>query len=207
MLKLSPVEKVYKAFYDGRKDRLYYKQVKDLTKMSDSSLQNALSNMKDELIVDKQKGNTFYSLPKSSTTKINFTRFDLLRIDSLGEDVKRSINRLLKEDVDGVAFILLFGSASRNQEKGNSDIDILIVMDNADPKYQEKVHSYTKKHLDTVLEKIDALNIHPFSAFYTTSENFSRLDDRLIKEAALTGFCIIGNMRYYELMLKDEEDY
>ena len=39
--------------------------------------------------------------------------------------------------------------------------------------------------------------------FYTTIKEFKSSEDRLITEARNTGFCIDGNLTYYEAMLDE----
>ncbi|MBD3182112.1 hypothetical protein GF312_07460 [Candidatus Poribacteria bacterium] len=44
---MTAPQKIYRAFYKSRQAKLYYNQLKEITGLSDSSLQNALKKLED----------------------------------------------------------------------------------------------------------------------------------------------------------------
>lgn len=206
MRKLKPVEKIYKAFYNERKGQLYFNQLKELTGLGDSSLANSLRTLKQnkEIEAIKSKANTFYKLKNKSITKINFTLFDNEKLEQLEGNIKIPVKKLLSEIPKSIGFVILFGSSSRKQERNDSDIDILVVLHKfSSPKLQKEYEQELKKEIEELKDRISATSIHPITIFYTTVNEFKSSEDRLIIEARDTGFCIDGNLTYYEVMLDE----
>jgi len=104
--KLSPVDKVYFAFYQSKKKSMYFNEIRDKTKMSISSLQNALLKMEKLKQVNKvkEKGNTFYSLVVGEVKSLIFTKLDLQKLNSLNINVKVPLNEFVAV-LDKVAFV------------------------------------------------------------------------------------------------------
>ena len=204
MEKSSPEEKIYFAFYETKKKMLYYNQIKEHTGLSDSSLQNALKKLNKEMASIREKANTFYLLKDKAKAKIRFTLFDCEKLERLNMDVKVPVKRFLAEMPKSVSFVILFGSASRKQEKDGSDIDLLVVMHSFKSKKLQKLYEdEIKAAFEQMEEKISASSIYPLNIFYTTRNSYLKDDDRVAVEAKQSGFCIVGNMDYYEVMLDE----
>jgi len=206
MRKLKPAEKIYKAFYDERNGKLYFNQLKEITGLGDSSLSNALTTLRQnkEIEATKSKANTFYNLRDKNIAKINFTFFDNDKLERLESNIKIPVKKFLSEIPKSISFIILFGSASRKQERKDSDIDILVVLHKFNnPKLQKEYELEIKKEIEKLKNRISAASLHPITVFYTTVNEFKSSDDRLIIEARNTGFCIDGNLTYYEVMLDE----
>jgi len=206
MRKLKPEERIYKAFYNERKDKLYFNQLKELTGLGDSSLVNALRTLRQskEIEAIKNKANTFYKLKNKWVTRVSFSFFDYEKLENLENHVKIPIRKFLSEMPKSICFIILFGSASRNQEHKDSDIDILVVLHEFNnTKLQKEYEQEMKNHIEELKDRISATSIHPITVFYTTIDEFKSSEDRLITEARDTGFCIDGNLVYYEVMLDE----
>jgi len=206
MRKLKPAEKIYKAFYDERNGKLYFNQLKEITGLGDSSLSNALTTLRQnkEIEAIKSKANTFYNLRDKNIAKINFTFFDNDKLERLESNIKIPVKKFLSEIPKSISFIILFGSASRKQERKDSDIDILVVLHKFNnPKLQKEYELEIKKEIEKLKNRISAASLHPITVFYTTVNEFKSSDDRLIIEARNTGFCIDGNLTYYEVMLDE----
>ncbi len=201
MMKKTPVERIYKAFYESRKKMLYFNQIKDISGLSDSSLWLALKKLKKERQIDvtKEKANTFYKLKNKNKTKIYFTSLDYEQLETLNTDIKIPLKKFLREKPEETAFIILFGSASRKQETKGSDIDLLIVLHSFENADTQKVYKKeVKGKLEKLRQKINASSIYPLSIFYTGTKDFVTSKDRVVQEAKATGFCIDGNMLYYD---------
>lgn len=206
MKRLNPIEKIYHAFYDSTQSELYYNQLKDITKLSDSSIQNALKKLEanNAITVKKQKANTYYSLKNKKLTALHFTAFDYEILEKLTMDIVIPIKKFISELPKGTGFIVLFGSASRKQERKDSDIDILVVLHEFNnTKLQKEYEQEMKRQIEELKDRISATSIHPITIFYTTINEFKSSEDRLIAEARDTGFCIEGNLTYYEVMLDE----
>lgn len=206
MKKQSPEEKIYFAFYGTKKKMLYYNQLKEYTRLSDSSLQNALKKLteKKETEAIREKANTYYRLKDKDKIKVQFTLFDYGLLASLNPDVKVPLKRFLEQMPDKISFVILFGSASRKQEKKGSDIDLLIVLHSFESeKLQKAYEREMKTAFNQLKEKISATSIYPLSIFYTDINSYTTGTDRVVNEAKKTGLCISGNLEYYEVMLHE----
>lgn len=205
--KLNPVEKVYSAFYESKKKSMYFNEIKDKTNMSISSLQNALLKLKrlKYIIETKEKGNTFYSLRLNETKILIFTKLDIQRLNLLNQNVKVPLKEFLSE-IENVSFVLLFGSSSRKQEKEESDIDILVVLQKFDNRSLNEL--YEKEIIGNVEElrkKINSRSIHPLNPIFVDEEEFKNKKDYLLEQARNTGFCIYNHETYYQRLSKNED--
>ncbi len=206
MKKQSPEEKIYFAFYETKKKMLYYNQLKEYTRLSDSSLQNALKKLmeKKETEAIREKANTYYRLKDRNKIKVRFTQFDYGRLESLNPDVKVPLKRFLAQMPDKISFVILFGSGARKQEKRGSDIDLLVVLHSFESEKLQKAYEREMKTTFNLLkEKISATSIYPLSIFYTDVNSYTTADDRVVNEAKNTGLCISGNLEYYGVMLDE----
>ncbi len=206
ILGLKPTEKVYRAFYDTRRSLLYFNQLKEITGLSDSSLANALRKLKESNEIEqiKEKSNTFYKLKDIGLSKIYFTLFDYQRFESLSSSVKIPVRRFLSEMPKCLCFVILFGSAARQQAREESDIDILVVLHKfGDQKLQTEYKNIMRGEIESLRERVSAISIYPVSVIYTDIDDFVNSEDRLVTEAKNTGFCISGDLEYYEVMLEN----
>ncbi len=203
---LSPVERVYHAFYLSNKKRMYFNEIRQKTGMSISSLQNAIKSIEksDEIIKIKEKGNAFYQLKDNEKIALNYTKFDIIRLESLNRNVKIPIKEFI-EKIGKVVYVLMFGSAASGQEKKGSDIDTLIVTYHFDDK---KLNELYQKHIKDSIEKfkksVNAKSLYPLSLVFIDEEEFKIRKDYLLDEAKKTGFCIYNQLNYHKEALKHE---
>ncbi len=191
--------KIYLAFFNSKETKLYYNQLKEITLLSYSSLQTVLKKLigNKEITKEKTKSNTYYKLTNKYKS-LEYTKITHNLIENLNIDVKTTINELTQLLPKNIFTCLFFGSASKKQEQENSDIDLLIILDNYKNK---KLQSLYNRELKTTINKIkkelETRSIYPISIVYTTKENFKLQEDYLIKEAISTGFPIINPINYY----------
>ena len=197
---LSPIEKVYSAFYLSKKEKIYFNELREINKLSISSLQNALTKLEKrrEILKIKEKGNVFYSLIKKEEIAIKFTKFDILRFNELNLEIKIPLKDFLEQFPKQVKFILLFGSASRKQEKQESDIDLLVILQEfSDKKLQSLYEKEIKGKFETARKKVNSRSNHPLSLAFVDSKEFKISKDHLIIQAKETGFPIWGSFQHY----------
>jgi predicted nucleotidyltransferase len=205
-LNLTPLEKVYYAFYQTKKKQMYFNEIREKLKMSISSLQNALAKLEksDKIIKTKEKGNVFFHLKNKDFIMLNFTKFDILRFNDLNRNVRIPLKEFL-EKTNNVSFIFLFGSAAIKEEKKVSDIDLLIVIHNFD---NEELNTKYKKEINTQIEQIkksiNSKSLYPLNLVFVNEREFQTRKDYLLEEAKKTGFCIYNQQRYYSEVLNDE---
>jgi len=204
--KLIPIEKVYYAFYQTKKKQMYFNEIREITGMSISSLQNALLKLElsNGVIKIKKKGNVFYQLDYKEYIILNFTRFDLIRLSKLNRNIKIPLQEFL-DKINNIAFVLLFGSASKGEEKKGSDIDLLIVTNHYEEnELNEKYQKEIKNKIETIKKSVNAKSLHPLSLVFVNQKEFKDRKDYLLEEAKKTGFCIYNQQQYYKEALNNE---
>jgi len=195
----SPKERVYLAFYNSKKQRMYFNEIREKANMSISSLQNAISKLEKtgEMEKSKEKSNTFYTLKNEEMIGLNFARFDIHKLNNLNVNVKMPLKEFL-EQVQGVAFIILFGSSSIGAEKKGSDIDMLVVLYNfGNEKLNGIYQKEAKDKIGQIKKRVDAKSLYPLSLVFIDEQEFKTRRDYLLDEAKKTGFCIYNQQYYY----------
>lgn len=193
-------EKIFKAFYESGRKWLYFTEIKNLTRLSNSSMQNALTKLLKikQMDEDKKTSNIYYKINETKKPLI-FSSFDKERLDSLHLDVKTPLKNLLKLLPPELEFIMLFGSSSRKQEKDGSDIDLLVVLHAfEDIELQKLYEKEIKRKIENLRKKINSESNYPLNIVYTNLDNFKTSKDHLILQAKETGFPIYGNLEYYK---------
>lgn len=192
-------ELVYFAFFNTKENTLYYNQLKELTKLSHSSLQRVIKKLKEnqEIIEDKKKNNTYYSLTKKYLP-IEFSKITIDKVNNLSLNVKITIKEFIKLVPKNIYTCLLFGSASRKKETESSDIDLLLILYNYENKELEKLYNKEiERKIKEVKEKLETTSVHPISIAITNKEKFDKQEDYLIEQATVSGFPIINQINYY----------
>lgn len=193
-------EKIYYAFYKNKKEWLYFNELKRHTSLSNSSIQNALRKLSEskEIVKNKETSNIFYRLSSKNKIALNFSAIDLERLENLNFNVKIPLKDFLENSPRQVEFIILFGSASRKEEKNDSDIDLLVVLHKfSDNKLQEKYEAEIKAGFEKARKAVNSRSNYSLSIAFTNIEEFKTSKDHLVLQAKETGFPIFGNFQYY----------
>ena len=188
--KMKPEDKIYKAYFESGKSTLYFNEIKELSKLSDSSLTNTLHKLTKNsiLIQEKTKANTFYKIKDKQLFALKFSEIAMQKFNELNPGIKIPLRNFLKDIPKEVYAIILFGSASRREEQNESDIDILVI---------------TNKKINLANNKKEAelTSKHPFSLFHATIEQFIQNKDDIIVQARKTGFPVYKEQNFYEVIL------
>lgn len=189
---MEPKDKIYNAFYESQKNMMYFSQIKELTKLSNSSLQNVLEKMTKHKIleIEKTKSNTFYKIKNKKLFSLKYSELSNKRFNSLNVNIKNPLINFLKNLPLEIYTIILFGSASRKKEREGSDIDLLIV--------------YTNK-VDLSKNKIEAelTSPYPISLFQISLQDFIKNEDAVAIQAKHTGFPIYKEQNFFEVILDE----
>jgi predicted nucleotidyltransferase len=190
---MKPLDKVFKVYFDSNKPDLYFNQIKELSGLSDSSLNNTLKKLVQNNILKKNamKSNTFYSIFDQKRFSLEFSKIALDKFNSLNREIRIPLIDLKKYFNYKLISIILLGSSSRNDESVDSDIDLMIISDINFPDLSE------------IKQIIKAISNFPLSIFEISSNDFIKSNDYLIKEAKSTGFPIKGEQFFYEVILDE----
>jgi len=186
-------EKIFKAYMTSKESRLYFNQIKEYTKLSNSSLQNSLDKLiKNKTItVEKTKSNTYYKINDKKVFAIEFSKIAFENFKNLNKGVRIPLEELLSNLETEVFTIILFGSSSKKQETKDSDIDLMIVSDK------------NIKELDDIKKKAELISNHPLNIFSCNVKELKKSKDHLIVQAKTTGFPIKGEQNFYEVLLNE----
>jgi len=191
-MNMKPENKIFKAYFDSKKQALYFNEIKELTKLSDSSLSTTLKRLikNNTLIQEKTKSNTFYSINNKKLFALKFSEIALTKFNELNIGVKVPLKNFLKAISKEIYTVVLFGSTSKKEEQRNSDIDLLIIAkEKQDIKKNKKEAELTSKY--------------PISVFQADIKQFIENKDDIIIQARKTGFPIYKEQNFYEAILDE----
>ena len=192
ILKMKPEEKVYKAYFESKKNSLYFNEIKELSKLSDSSLTNTLNKLLHNNILtrEKTKSNTFYKIKDKKLFALKFSEIAINKFNNLNIGVKTPLRNFLKNIPKEIYAIILFGSASRKEEQKGSDIDLLIIANK-------------KTDLTDNKKEAEITSKHSISKFQATIKQFIQNKDDVIIQSRKIGFPIYKEQNFYEVILDE----
>jgi len=189
---MKPEDKIYKAYFESKKPSIYFNEIKELSKLSDSSLTNTLNKLvkNNTLNQEKTKSNTFYKIKDKKLFALRFSEIAIQKFNNLNIGIKNPLRNFLKNIPKETYTIVLFGSTSRKEEQKGSDIDLLLI---------------SNKKIDLTFNKKEAeiTSKHPISLFQATIEQFIQNKDDIIIQARKTGFPIYKEQNFYEAILDE----
>lgn len=182
--------KIYKTFLE-LKNNIYFSQIKEHTKLSNSSLQNTIKKLLENNILSqiKNKSNVFYRIKDNKTFELKFAELAIEKFNNLNVNIKIPLLNFIKDIPKDTYCVVLFGSSSRKEEKKNSDIDILVVS-------TEKINPKHKKNAELTSTK-------EISVFNCTINQFIENKDPVIIQARKTGFPIYKEQNFYEEIVNE----
>jgi len=186
---MKPEEKIYQAYFESKKNSLYFNEIKELSKLADSSLTTTLNRLTENntLVQEKTKSNTFYKINNKKLFALKFSEIAVQKFNELNIGIKVPLRNFLKNIPKEIYTIVIFGSASRKEERKESDIDLLVVSNKLSLANNKKEAEITSKH--------------SLSMFQTTVEQFIQNKDDVIIQARKTGFPIYKEQNFYEAVL------
>jgi predicted nucleotidyltransferase len=185
-------DKVYETYLKLNKNELYFNQLKEITKLSNSSLQNVLNKFVKEGILElnKTKSNTFYKIKNKKIFSLKFSEIAVNKFNNLNLSVRVPLKNFLRNISNEIYTIVLFGSSSKKEEQRESDIDLLVVTN-------KKVCLMENKKEAEITSK------YPVSIFQTTINEFIENKDDVVIQAKKTGFPIYKEQNFYEAILNE----
>lgn len=196
---MKPIEKIYHAFYRSGRGRLYFNELKEFSGLKDSSLDRNLRILTDkkEIRKEKSRSNTYYSLINDELRAIYFSKFSIEKFESLDYRIKIPLKEL-KENISNIRYVVHFGSTSRGEEKEDSDIDLLVVLENFEDKELDKLYQKDiRERLEELRESVNSKSVYTLSIFYVDEKEFLNDGDYLIQSAKETGYPIYNQFGYH----------
>ena len=119
---MKALPKIYKAYFLSKKNKLYYNEIKELSRLSDSSLTRVLKELVKQKIlsIEKTKSNTFYQINNKKQFTLKFSEIATQKFNKLNLGVKVPLRNFLKNISKEIYTVILFGStSSKEEQKGN----------------------------------------------------------------------------------------
>src|SRR3989344_6510244 len=87
---MKPEDKIYEAYFKSKKPSIYFNEIKELSKLSDSSLTNTLNKLvkNNTLNKEKTKSNTFYKIKDKKLFALKFSEIALQTFSDLNIGIK-----------------------------------------------------------------------------------------------------------------------
>lgn len=195
---------ILRYFYEQKAHRIgYVRQIKRYSGLSEHTLLKYLGVLENKKIIQARKqGNLkiFEINLKNPLVKIFFGYFDIIKMEDLEYKRKRAIQEFLLK-IQGIKlpyFILLFGSTAKGNYTKTSDIDIIPIFEKYDKTIKNKIEELTKTIYAETGLRINFLlmNLNEFIKEKDNKENYA------LQDALQTGYPILGNDLFYEIVLK-----
>jgi predicted nucleotidyltransferase len=196
-------EKIFKAFYESKKDKIYFNELKELTKLSNSSLQNQLKTLLQNNILQKEetKANVFFAIKNKKIFAVEYAKITMNHFETLHRNVRLPLKELADALPKEIFSVILFGSCARNTQSEKSDIDLLVILYSIE---NQKIHDLYEqsfvKHIETIKNDIQTRSNHHISLGFTTLKEFIEGKDHLVNQAKETGFPIVNEQIYFEAL-------
>jgi len=193
---IMDAEKKILGTFRKSRSALYYSQIKDMTRLSHSSLQNTLAKLEKIHLLAKEttKAHAFYKITKHAYPY--FAQLDQESYHLLHRTVILPLEEFLNNSPKSAFFIMLFGSASRGNERKESDIDILVVLHEFKDSVLQEKYDREMRHLFTeAKKKAESISIHPFSLVFAHAKDIN--NDHLLTQA-MQGIPLMNHHHYYE---------
>ena len=124
--------KILRLFYEDKKARLHLREIARKTKLYANSATRFLKQLEDEGFLFSEKDGNLkkYGIKKSEKLSNIFASFDIERLDKLPLARKRAINYFIDKLREKPIIVLLFGSTAKETFRRDSDIDLLLIVNN-----------------------------------------------------------------------------
>ncbi|HIJ14253.1 TPA: hypothetical protein HA371_05905 [Candidatus Woesearchaeota archaeon] len=187
----SQKEKIMYLFYENKMARYHLREIARKAKLNVNSATRFLNQLeKSRLLISEKDGNLKkYRIIKNDTLANVFTSFDIERLNKLNFNRKQGIDRFLESLDEKPVIAFLFGSTAKNTYTKESDIDILLIVNN-------KIN-LEKAEKET--NAITGIKVNCFQIRYPEFLDELKLkNDRVVQSALNTGYPIFNQISFYK---------
>jgi hypothetical protein len=190
--------KILQLFYNNKTAGIHLRDMARKTMLNENSATRFLKQLEEEgILISKKDGNLkkyYLNIKKPDKIAYNLASFDLKRIDKLPTLRRRAIDYYLNRLKEKPLIVLLFGSTAKGTFNVDSDIDLLLIVNNKinDDEAKKDVDSQT------------GLKIQSFQIRYNDFLRELKLkEDKVIQSALTTGYPISNPMSFYKAVLNE----
>lgn len=189
----SGIRKILELFYTNKDSLFHVREISRKTGLNQNSAVRFLQQLEKEKILISQKDGNLkkYQLKKSYPVYQILTVLDIEKFRKLPAIKQQAIELFLDSLPEQPIIALLFGSTARNTYKENSDMDILLIVNN-------------KIDTKEAIQKADVQAAQIISDFQITFPEFVKelklKEDHVIQSALQTGYPLTNHILYYRCM-------
>ncbi|MEK6891102.1 MAG: nucleotidyltransferase domain-containing protein [Nanoarchaeota archaeon] len=192
-------ERILRIFYENPSKNFYLREIARKTKINENGTSRFLKDLeKKGILKSKLDGNLKrYYLTENQQVNLIFSSFDIERINKLPSLRSKALYYFIEKLSEKPVFAVLFGSTANGNFTKESDIDILLIVNNKiDVKDAEKyVNAQTGMRINTF--------IIPYNNFL---KELKLKEDMVIQSAINTGYPIINHIYYHEVINGSRRD-
>lgn len=183
--------KILRLFYEDKSQSLHLREIARKTEMNENNVSRFLALLeKTKILKSNKEGNLKkYVVIKNNSVFGLFSLLDIEKFESLPSTRKIAIDYFLKTLPKQPAIVILFGSTAKDRTRKDSDIDLLLIVN-------EKIRT---AEAEKEAEAQTGLKVQPFLITYNDFIKELKLkQDNVIQSALNTGFPIINHLKFYQ---------
>jgi predicted nucleotidyltransferase len=185
--------KIMELFYNDKSARLHLREIARKAKLHEPSTTRFLKALeKDGILTSEMDGNQKkYSIKLNYKTYAAFQLFDLEKLNELPHIRRNAINYFFDALKEKPIIAFVFGSTAKGTFKANSDIDMLIITNSKTNTTEAEKHA---ESLTGIRISVFQMNLEAFL------KEIKLKEDPVIQAAIASGYPVLNNMYYYEVL-------
>ena len=183
--------KILRLFYEGKAQSLHLREIARKTEMNENNATRFLALLeKANILKSKREANLKkYTIIKNNSVFGLFSLLDIEKLEALPSIRKTAINYFLQTLPKQPIIVLLFGSTAKDHARTDSDIDLLLIVN-------EKIQT---TEAEKEAEAQTGLKVQPFVISYNKFIKELKLkQDQVVQSALNTGFPITNHLKFYQ---------
>jgi len=187
--------KIINLFYSEKFVKIHLREIARKTKLNENSVSRFLNQLEENNILKSEKEGNLkkYFISKNKLVFSLFSILDVEKFEELPVLRKNAVNYLLDRLNIKPLAVILFGSSAKGNFSKNSDIDLLLIVN-------EKIKT---KIAEDYSESQTGIKINILQVNYKDFVNELKIkEDKVIQSALETGYPIFNPLFYYQEVLK-----
>ena len=188
-------EKIMRLFYKDKNAKFHLREIARKTALNENSATRFLLELeKENLLISERDGNMKkFGISRNDMAFVIFAVFDAERFGRLPGIRKNAISHFLNELGEKPVIAVLFGSTAKETYGGESDIDMLLVVNRKTA--TENAVNYAESQTGIMINPVQI-------TFPDFLDELKTKDDSVIQSALGTGYPLTNHILYYREMLR-----
>lgn len=189
-------EKILALFYNDQRASIHLRDISRKAGLNENSASRFLKQLEKQAVLRSAKEANLkkYSLRKNDRTYAILSFFDVERLNRLPSIRKNAILCFLRELPQKPVFCVLFGSTAKNNFTAESDIDLLLVVN-------ERINT---KRAEEHADAQTAIRISPMQIEGNEfKEELKLKQDKVVQSALATGYPVTNHIEFYRMVLDE----